>query len=96
MSVRENIELYGLQSTEQNVEVLSSEFGAVKHLNQEDAYVLEQHPFYAPRPLDDHICILSFNNIPLPDSPNPSTREPSGIVPRRYSYPMDPGAGSDL
>lgn len=42
MSVRENIELYGLQSTESFVEVLNSEFGAVKHPNQADAYVVEQ------------------------------------------------------
>ncbi len=68
MSVRENIELYGLEDAEQYVEVLSSEFGAARHPHQDDAYILEQQPFYAPRPVDDHISILSFNNRPLPDS----------------------------
>ncbi len=68
MSVKENIELYGLQNSAQYVEVLSGEFGATQHPNQENAYVLEHQPFYAPRPVEDHISILSFNNTPLPDS----------------------------
>ncbi len=68
ISVRENIELYGLQNSAQYVDILSGEFGAAEHPNQENAYVLEHRPFYAPRPVEDHISILSFNNIPLPDS----------------------------
>ncbi len=68
MSVRENIELYGLEHAEQFVELLSSEIGATKHPRQEDAYVLESLPFLAPRRMEDHISILSFNNVPLPDS----------------------------
>ncbi len=68
MSVRENLELYGLQNSTHYVEVLSGEYGATKHPNQENAYVLEHRPFYAPRHADDHISILSFNNGPLPDS----------------------------
>ncbi len=81
MSIREDFDLYGLPDTEQYVEVLSSEFGASRHPNQENAFILEQHPFYAPRPVEDHISTPGFNNIPLPDSPDPSTREPSGIFP---------------
>ncbi len=68
MSVRENIELYGLRDSAEYVEVLRGEFGAAKHPDQENAYVLEQQPFYAPRPVEDHISILSFNSTPLPDS----------------------------
>ncbi len=62
------MELYGLQNSGQYVEVLSAEFGATKHPNQDNAYILEQQPFYAPRVAGDHISILSFNNVPLPDS----------------------------
>jgi hypothetical protein len=68
MSVRENIELYGLQDTRRLAEVLRSEFGAIEHPRQENAYILENLPLYSPRVIDDHISILSFNNKPLPDS----------------------------
>jgi hypothetical protein len=69
MSVRrENIELYGPQDEAQIMEVLVDEFGAVEHPNQENAYILENQPFYTPRFAEDHISILSFNNTPLPDS----------------------------
>jgi len=81
--MRENIELYGLQSTEQLAEVLSSEFGATKHPNQADAYVVESCPFYAPGLADDHISILSFNNTPLPDSLN------EALVDHRELFPDD-------
>ena len=68
MSVRENIELYGLPDEEPYVEILISEFGAAKHPGQVDAYILEGLPFYAPRRADDHLSVLSFNSIPLPVS----------------------------
>ncbi len=68
MSVRENIELYGVQNEEQIVEILVDEFGATIHPRQEGAYVLESLAFYEPRLVEDHISILSFNNNPLPDS----------------------------
>ena len=68
MSVRENIELYGLPDKEQYIEILTSEFGAARHPSQDGAYIPESLPFYAPRLANDHISILSFNNIPLPYS----------------------------
>jgi len=68
MSVRENIELYGLSDEEQCVEILLNEFGAVKHPNQADACILKSVPFYVPRLAEDHISVLSFNNTALPDS----------------------------
>ncbi len=68
MSVRENIELYGLQDAQPLVEVLASEFGAKEHPRQSNACILDYRPFYTPRSAEDHIFILSFNNSPLPDS----------------------------
>ncbi len=68
MSVRENVELYGLRNTEKLDEVLESDYATLKHPSQENAYTLENLPFYPPRLIDDHVSILSFNNLPLPDS----------------------------
>ena len=68
MSLRENIELYGIQNEEQIIEILVDEFGATVHPRQAGSYVLENLPFHAPRSVNDHISILSFNNTPLPDS----------------------------
>ncbi len=68
MSVRENLELYGLQDEGRYVELRTSEMGATKHTDKADAYIMERLPFYAPRRVEDHLSILSFNNAPLPDS----------------------------
>lgn len=68
MSVRENIELYGLTDPQHDGQALAESSGAVKHPSQRDAYVLDGLPFHGPRPAGDHLSILSFNNIPLPDS----------------------------
>ncbi len=35
---------------------------------RENVFVVEHCPFYRTRVADDHISILSFNNIPLSDS----------------------------
>jgi hypothetical protein len=68
MSVRENIELFGLSSADQPAEVLNAKLGASKHPRQDNAYILENCPFHAPRQLEDHISIPSFNSLPIPDS----------------------------
>ncbi len=68
MSVRENIELYGLSAQEESAKTWIEEVGATEHPRQEDAYMLDGLPFHAPRPAGDHISILSFNNTPLPDA----------------------------
>ncbi len=68
MSVRENIELYGLSAKEASAKTLIEEVGATRHPRQQDAYMLEGLPFHAPRPAGDHLSILSFNNTPLPDA----------------------------
>jgi hypothetical protein len=68
VSVRENIELYGLADEEEFVKVLSSELSAAKHPNQADSYMLEGLSFHALKPADDHLSILGFNIAPLHDS----------------------------
>ncbi len=68
MSVRENIELYGGIDNERYMQTLVVEYGAAKHSRERRAYVVEGLPFYAPRQTLDHLSILSFNNIPLPDA----------------------------
>ncbi len=68
MSVRENIELYGLQDQEGNTHDLAEELGAMHCPSQADAYILDGLPFHAPRWADGHTSILSFNGPPLPDS----------------------------
>ncbi len=68
MSVRENIELYGLSDQEESAKTWIEEVGARQHPRQEDAYMLDGLPFHAPQLAGDHISILSFNTIPLPES----------------------------
>ena len=68
MSVRENIELYGLADPEHDSRTLAEEAGATQHPSQADAYILDGLPLHAPRLAGDHISILSFNDVPLPDS----------------------------
>jgi hypothetical protein len=68
MSVRENIELYGGIDNEQYLHTLEVEYGVTNHPRESRAYILEGLPFYAPRAARDHLSILSFNNLPLPDA----------------------------
>ncbi len=68
MSLRENLELYGLPDPEGHVHTLTEEQGATPHPGQGDAYILDGLPFHAPRPAGDHLSILSFNYQVLPGS----------------------------
>ncbi len=68
MSVRENIELYGGLDDERYIHTLTIEYGAVPHPDEKSAYIVEGLPFHAPRAAQDHLFILSFNNLPLPDA----------------------------
>ena len=68
MSIRENTKFYGLRKTHEYVRLLTDEFGAAAHLNQDNAYLLESIPFYSSTESGDHISILSFINAPLPHS----------------------------
>ena len=80
MSVRENIELYGLPDKEQYIEILTSEFGAARHPSQDDAYILESLPSHPPGLADDHISVLSFNNVPLPDALKEASAEQAELL----------------
>ena len=68
MSVRENIELDGGIDNERYVHTLKVEYGATRLSRESQAYIVEGLPFYAPRLAQDHLSILSFNNLPLPDA----------------------------
>src|SRR5512142_2780474 len=68
MSVRENMELYGFHGPAEYVHILKEQYGAVEHPAQADALIMEGLPFYAPQRSSDHFSILSFGNLPLPDS----------------------------
>ncbi len=68
MSVRENIELYGGIDDERYLHTLTVEYGAVPHPNENRAYVVEGLPFHETQVVQDHLSVLSFNNLPLPDA----------------------------
>ncbi len=68
MSVKENIELYGLSDQEESAKTLIEKVGATQQARQADACMLDGLPFHAPRPASDHISILIFNNTPLLDA----------------------------
>jgi len=68
MSIRENIEIYHSIDLDRFLEVLKSEHGSAEHPSQSGALIVDKLSFYSPRRLGDHISILGFNGIPIPDS----------------------------
>ncbi len=62
------LELHGLQDEECYISTLTTELGATRHPSQTRAYILDGLPFYAPKLLQDHISIFSFNEISLADA----------------------------
>jgi len=64
VSLKENIELYGKLDVPKYLETLNAQ----PHPDQENAYLVDDQPFYKPKELEDHISILGFNMIPLPFS----------------------------
>lgn len=48
MSVRENLELYGLPDLRRDGQTLAERSGATRHPNEAEAYILDGLPFYAP------------------------------------------------
>jgi hypothetical protein len=68
VSIRENIELYpGDLELAKYLKILAEDFGLQDHPAQHGAFMAEGLPFYAPRKSGDHVSILGFNKIPLPD-----------------------------
>ena len=68
MSIRENIELYGLADPEHDGQIVAEESGATQHPRQANGYILDGLAFHAPRLAGDHVSVLSFNDVPLPHS----------------------------
>lgn len=65
MSIHENIQIFHPVDIEQYLAILFREYGVVEHPEQEDAYLLEELPFYKPQITEGYIFILSFNMRPL-------------------------------
>src|SRR5688572_10486922 len=68
MSIKENLELYCQLDIESYIRILRDELNVQDHPNQPNAYLLDRLPFYRPTQMEDHISVLSFNNVPLPFS----------------------------
>jgi len=63
--MRENIQIFHQFDVDTYINILK-ENGAIEHPEQDDAFLIEEDPFYAPRQIDEHVSILSFNYFPLP------------------------------
>lgn len=68
MSVRENIQFFHQFDVDTYLEILKEERGAIDHPNQDECYLIDGLPFYQPKWIEDHVSILGFNYVPLPDS----------------------------
>jgi len=68
MSLRENIQFFHQIDTEKYLDVLREDHTAQDHPTQPGGFLIDgDQPFYSPQQFDDHISILGFNYIPLPD-----------------------------
>ena len=65
MSVRENIQFFHQFDVDTYLSILKDEYGAKEHPKQPGSYLVEDLPFYAPKIMDDHVSVLSFNYAPL-------------------------------
>jgi len=66
MSIRENIQFFHHFDVDTYLSFLREESCAQKHPEQAGAYLLDDLPFYAPKQIDEHVSVLSFNYAPLP------------------------------
>ena len=66
MTVRENIQFFHHFDVSVYLSILKEECGAQEHPEQEGSYLIDDLPFYAPRQIDEHVSVLSFNYAPLP------------------------------
>lgn len=81
MSIRENIEIYHPLDLDQFLEVLKRDDGVVEHPSQAGALIADNLPFYSPRISEDHVAVLGFNKIPLPDTIIQSLVDHPGLAP---------------
>ena len=65
MGLRENIQLFHPIDIDRYLDILISEYGAEKHLQQDGAYLIDGLPFYKPQLAEGYIFILGFNKAPL-------------------------------
>lgn len=65
MSIRENIRIFHPVDIEQYLEILKTEYGAIEHPQQENAFLIDGLPFYAPQLAEGYIFVLGFNLMPL-------------------------------
>ena len=66
MSIRENIQVFHHFDPDEYLRILIDEYGAECHPNQENAFMVEELPFYAPQQSGEYNFILGFNMAPLP------------------------------
>lgn len=68
MSLRENIQFFHQIDADKYLDVLRVEHNAQDHPSQPGSFLIDEtQPFYAPQQIEDHLSILGFNYIPLPD-----------------------------
>lgn len=71
MSIHENVQFFHPLNLVEYIEILKNEYGAKEYPSQKGAFLLPigeiSLPFYSPRTVEDHISILGFNYVPLPD-----------------------------
>ena len=67
MSLRENIQFFHQIDAEKYVGILKDEHNAQDHPSKTGSFLIdEDHPFYAPQLIAEHLSILGFNYTPLP------------------------------
>jgi hypothetical protein len=65
MGIRENIQLFHPIDIDRYLVILFTEYGAEKHPQQADAYLIDGLPFYKPQLAEGYVFILGFNMAPL-------------------------------
>jgi len=67
MSLRETIQIFCQLDVEEYLAILQQNFGAKKHPNQADSYLIDdpELPFYKPIQSKDYAFIMGFNYAPL-------------------------------
>ena len=67
MSVRENIQIFYPFDVNVYLGILKDEHGVSTHPTQPGCYIIEKSPFYEPKLIEDHVSVLGFNYVPLPE-----------------------------
>ena len=81
MSLRENIQIFYPVDIERYLDILKTEYGAKEHPQQEDAFLIDGLPFYAPQLVEGYIFVLGFNMVPLSHLLIQAPAEHSELIP---------------